>query len=177
MWWPDVRPARAPALRPTRRAVLCGAALALGGCGFALRQPRSVPFERIAFIGFAPRSPMEAALRAALPASVHVAATPAPAQLVLRVLDDRTDRTVVASTAAGQVRELRLHVTLKLQLEAPDGRIRLPATLLEQTRDISYTETSALAKETEEAQLLAAMRADLAQQVLRVLATLHADPA
>lgn len=158
-----------------KRRAACLALLALAGCGFALRQPQDVPFERLAFIGFAPRAPMEAALRQALPANVHLTTAPAQAQIVLRVLEDRITRTMVASTAAAQVRELRLRLVLRLQLEAPDGRIRLPATLLEQTRDLSYTETRALAKETEEAQLLAAMRADLARQVVHMLATLDAD--
>ena len=57
---------------PTRRAWLLGLAAAslaagLGGCGFELRRPPELPYTRIALVGFPNRSPMEAALRAALP--------------------------------------------------------------------------------------------------------------
>jgi LPS-assembly lipoprotein len=146
------------------------AALALAGCGFKLRQPMQLPFTRLAISGFQPASPMGDALRQALPASVNVVNRPLDAEVVLVVLEDRYDKIVAASTAAGQVREFRLRVTLRFRLDKPDGGTQLPEQRLELVRDMSYSETAALAKQTEEAGLVRDMRQDMAQQLLQMLA-------
>jgi LPS-assembly lipoprotein len=143
------------------------AALALAGCGFKLRQPMQLPFTRLAISGFQPASPMGDALRQALPASVNVVNRPLDAEVVLVVLEDKI---VAASTAAGQVREFRLRVTLRFRLDKPDGGTQLPEQRLELVRDMSYSETAALAKQTEEAGLVRDMRQDMAQQLLQMLA-------
>lgn len=158
-----------------RRALLAAlaaaaATTALGGCGFALRQPAALPFTRLAVSGFAPAAPMADALRQALPRSVQWVDDPRQAERVLVVLEDRLTRTVAASTAGGQVREFRLRVTLRFRLDRPDGTPLLPETQLELTRDMSYSETAALAKQTEEAVLLRDMRLDMAHQLLEMLA-------
>ena len=147
---------------------LCGGLLA--GCGFALRRPADLPFSKLAINGFKPNSPMAEALRQSLPRSVKVVASPKDADVVLVAIEDRFDKTVAASTAAGQVREFRLRLTLRFRLDRPDGSPQLPETQLELTRDMSYNETAALAKQVEEAGLVREMRMDLAQQLLQMLA-------
>jgi LPS-assembly lipoprotein len=146
------------------------AAATLAGCGFQLRRPVELPFTRLAISGFKPASPMAEALRQALPSTVTVVNRPLDAEVVLVVLEDRYDKTVAASTAAGQVREFRLRVTLRFRLDKPEGGAQLPEQRLELVRDMSYSETAALAKQTEEAGLVRDMRQDLAQQLLQMLA-------
>ena len=157
-----------------RRQLLALAALAvagsLGGCGFALRQAPVLPFNRIALLGFAPGSPLEAELRQRLADSTLVLPTPAQAQVVLHVIKDRREKSVVASTSAGQIRELRLRVLLEFRLDSPSGKTLVPATELMLSRDMSYSESVALAKGQEEGELYAAMQSDIVGQVLRRLA-------
>ena len=68
------------------------------------------------------------------------------------------------------MRELQLRVRLEFQLTTPGGRELIPATELLLTRDMSYSETVALAKEYEEATLLRAMQSDIVGQLMRRLA-------
>lgn len=143
----------------------------LAGCGFQLRRPLPMPFRRIAFTGFAPRSPLAAELRRALGSPVEVVAEPARAEVVLQALIDLREKSVVASTAAGQVREVQLRVKLRFRAHTPAGRELLTSAELLLVRDMSYSETAALAKEFEEAQLYREMDADIALQVLRRLST------
>jgi LPS-assembly lipoprotein len=155
------------------RRALITAALGLpllAGCGFQLRGTTELPFSRIALEGFAPRSPLADELRRTLSQSAEVVATPAQAQVVLHALSDKRERGVVASTTAGQVRELQLRVRLEFRLTTPGGRELIPATELLLTRDMSYSETVVLAKEYEEAQLLRAMQSDIVGQLMRRLA-------
>ena len=174
--------ARSSGTRLTRRswlaAVSAGAlALSLGGCGFELRRPAELPYHRIALVGFAKGSPMAEALRRELPPGTEVVEAPKDAEVVLQALDDHLQRIVAASTSAGQVREFRLRVSLRFRLTRPDGISLLADTELEQSRDMSYTETAALAKQNEEAVLLRDMRGDLAQQVMRMMVAASRLPA
>ncbi len=138
----------------------------LGGCGFKLRATPPMPFSRIALSGFAVRSPLEAELRTRLAEAAQVVDTPAQAEVVLHAMSDRRERSVVASTGAGQVRELQLRLGFEFRLTSPGGRELIPPTDLLLSRDMSYSETAALGKAQEEVELYAAMQADIVRQVL-----------
>ena len=159
-----------------RRAALLSLwalALPLAGCGFELRQPPPLPFRSIALVGFRPESPLRAVLRAELErAGVALREMPGQADAVFDVLADTRDKTVAASTAFGQVRELQLRVRLRFRVATPGGRLLLPPSDLLLTRDMSYNETDALAKQQEEALLYRALDEDIVAQVLRRLASL-----
>lgn len=129
-------------------------------------------FSRIAFTGFAPRSPMVEELKRQLGRGVVAVDAPAQAQVVLHALEDRREKSAVATTAAAQVREQQLRLRLVFRAHAPTGRELIPRTELAVQRDQSYRETAALAKEEEEADLFRDMQADIAGQVLRRLASL-----
>jgi LPS-assembly lipoprotein len=149
-------------------AVLAG--LLLAGCGFELRRSPPLPFARIAMLGFGPRSPLEQELRSQLARQVQVIDNPAQADVVLRVLADKREKAVVASTSASQVREVQLRVRLQFRILTGAGRELAPEAELLLVRDLSYNETQALAKEQEEAQILRDIQGDIVQQVLRRLA-------
>lgn len=152
---------------------LLGGTAALPGCGFALQQTPQMSFSRIALTGFAPRSPLAAELRRQLAERLQVVESPAQAEVVLQALDDRREKSVVASTSAAQVREFQVRVKLAFRAQTPAGReLIAPAELLLE-RDLSYSETLALAKQEEEAALYREMQADVVAQVLRRLAAIR----
>jgi LPS-assembly lipoprotein len=161
-------------MSPERRGALAGlaaaAGLGLAGCGFALRQPPRLRFGSIALQGFSPRSPMADELRRQLALQVRVLDAPERADVQLQALEDLRERGVVASTSAAQVREMQLRVKLVFRAGTPGGRELIPRVELLVSRDLSYSETAALAKEFEEAELLREMQADVVAQVLRRLA-------
>jgi LPS-assembly lipoprotein len=162
----------APALM-RRRPLIVGLAAFAAGCGFELRQAPALPFRSIALVGFATRSPLADELRRALASSVQVIDLPARADVVFEALADTRERTVVASTAAGQVRELQLRVRLGFRLSTPKGKLLIEPTELLLERDMSYSESAALAKEQEETQLFRAMQSDIVHQVMRRLAAVN----
>ena len=158
---------------------LLGAATAgtgLAGCGFALRRSPELRFRTIALRGFVPHSLLADELRRDINASqtTLVVDAPAQAQVVLEALTDARERSVVASTSAAQVRELQLRARLRFRLLRRDGSELIAPTEIVLTRDMSYSETAALAKEQEEALLYRAMQSDIVAQVLRRLAAVPA---
>ena len=110
---------------------------------------------------------------AAAATAVFLTASPAQAEVVLHALDDRREKSVVASTAAAQVREFQLRVRLEFRVHTPGGRELVPRAELLAKRDMSYSETQALAKEQEESELYREMQGDVVAQVLRRLASLQ----
>jgi LPS-assembly lipoprotein len=129
-------------------------------------------FSTVALVGFATRSPLEAELRRRLAPGVRVLELPTQAQVVLEALTDARERSVVSSTAAAQVRALQLRLLFNFRARTPQGREFLPRVDLLLARDLSYNESSALAKEYEEAELFREMQADIVTQVLRRLASI-----
>lgn len=158
--------------RAALRALAGPAVAALSACGFQLRQPQSLPMRSIALVGFTPDSPLRGALARELRDSgVALREDPAQADAVFDALADTRQKTVAASTATGQVREIQLRVRLRFRLATPAGALLLPAAELLLTRDLSYNETDALAKQQEEALLYRAMDDDIVAQVVRRLAS------
>ncbi len=159
-----------------RRLALGALGAALTGCGFELRRAPELRFRTIALAGFTPKSPLAAELRAQIGTSptTVVVESPLQAQVVLESLTDGREKSVVASTAFGEVRELQLRSRFSFRLRTPQGRELIPATEIMLSRDMSYRETAALAKELEEEALYRSMQNDIAAQVMRRLASVPA---
>ena len=159
----------------SRRAALAILAGGLAGCGFELRRAPELHFRTIQLVGFGPRSPLAAELRAAIDASAttKVVDTAAQAEVILEALTDTREKSVVASTAVGQVTEFQLRARFRFRLRTVAGKELIAPTELLQNRDLSYTESAALAKEQEEAVLYRAMQSDIVSQVMRRLASVR----
>lgn len=172
------RPALVGALRRRTLLALLPAPLVLAACGFRLRGVPEFAFKSI-YIAAPPTSPLARELQRVLEGAtdaLRVLREPAQlpqAEAVFDLLSEQHERSVVGLTASGQVREMQLRLQMRFKLRAQDGQELLPETELLQTRDISYSETIALAKEAEEALLYRNMQTDLVQQLLRRLAAVR----
>ncbi len=159
-----------------RHWLMAAAAVALfGGCGFKLRKAPTFAFQTLV-APLPDGSPLRRELRQALVgAGIQVldALPPTGADAVLEVLADQREKSVVGSTAAGQVREFQLRTRFRFKLGTPKGKELIDSTEILLQRDISYVETLALSKADEEAQLYRDMQADIVQQVLRRLAAVR----
>jgi LPS-assembly lipoprotein len=152
---------------------LCIAAL-FSGCGFALRQAPSFAFNSI-YVAVPDNSAMGAALKHDIGSSGKVqvitdANQISNAQVTLEVLADQRDKVVLSMSPVGQVREFQLRVLIKFRLRTADSKELIPATEIMLQRSFSYSESAALAKETEENLLYRDMQSDVVQQVMRRLA-------
>jgi LPS-assembly lipoprotein len=149
----------------------------LAGCGFQLRRAPDFAFERI-LVNASANSPLANELRRSIASGGQVQVVDvtgaAAAQVILDLLNEQREKVVVGLNATGQVREFQLRTRLRFRLRSLQGRELIPETELLQTRDISFTESAALAKEAEENLLYRDMQADLVQQLMRRLAAVKA---
>ena len=153
-----------------------GGLSALSACGFKLRGSLRFGFESIA-VTPGTGSAVAVELRRALDGNVRVletsvtpGVTAAQPQVILDVLTEQREKTVVGVNAAGQVREFQLRIRVKFRLRTPEGKELIADTELLQQRDISFNESAVLAKEAEEALLYRNMQTDIVQQLMRRLA-------
>jgi len=154
-----------------------GASLGLAGCGFELRKAPVFAFKTLQVSG---NSAMINQIRRELRATGTVTlvtpdtstaggSSPA-ADVVLEILSEDRNRIVISTNSAGLVRELQLQLKVRFRLRTPGGKDLLPATDVSQTRDLSFNETNALAKEGEADLLFRDMQSDIAQQLMRRIA-------
>jgi LPS-assembly lipoprotein len=158
-----------------RRALLVSllAAPWLAACGFKLRGAHTLPFERI-YLGTPPNSALGAELsrRIASGTTATIVADPKEAQAVLDILDDSRSREVLTVNAQGRASEFTLIQTLGFRLHDGKGHELLGPTRLTVKRDVAFDDSQTLAFEAEAEQIYRDMRSDLAQQMLRRIASI-----
>ena len=143
----------------------------MAGCGFRLRGTADVPFETIhvpgatAGIALDLKRNIEAGTRA------RVVDDPKAAQALLQVTEEARSREILSLTSAGRVREFQLRYRVGFRVHDGKGGEFVPASVIQLTRDMTYSDAEILAKEQEEQLLFRDMRTDMVQQILRRLAT------
>ena len=152
--------------------------LLTAGCGFRLRGTPNFAFKSI-YVNAPAGSGLGDDLRRALTANSALRVISNPQQMleadvILDVLADQREKTVLGTSSAGQVREFQLRMLFSFRLRTPQDRELMELTELQQQRDISYNESAALAKENEEALLYRDMQSDLVQQIMRRLSSVRA---
>lgn len=158
----------------------CAAVAALAavtGCGFKLRGAQSYAFSSV-YINGSATSLLLGELRRGLEAGGDMKVITDNKQLdavqvILDVLTDQREKTVVGQTASGQVREFQLRLRFKFKLRGKDGKELIPETEILQQRDISFNESAVLSKEAEEGLLYRNMQGDIVQQTLRRLSSVR----
>jgi LPS-assembly lipoprotein len=145
--------------------------LLLAGCGFRLRGTADVPFETIhvpgatAGIALDLKRYIEAGTRA------RVVDDPKTAQALLQVTEEARSREILSLTSAGRVREFQLRYRVGFRVHDGKGGEFVPVSVIQLTRDMTYSDAEILAKEQEEQLLFRDMRTDMVQQILRRLAS------
>ena len=168
--------------QPNRRQVLmrCGTAsglLLLSACGFELRKAPDYPFKTL-FTGLPETSAFGQELKRNIAASGKVEVITNPkeierADVIFELLAELPEKVILSRTSTGAVREFQLRFRIRFRLRTREGYELIPDTELVQERDISFNESAALSKESEEQLLYRDMRSDLVQQVLRRLGALR----
>lgn len=162
-------------MRPSTAAMVALALVAaLPGCGFRLQGPASLPagIEQVHVAAPDLLTPFAVELRRGLErAGARVTATAEGADAVVRVRTDRTGRRVLSVSARNTPQEYEVYYSVEYSIERAGEEV-LASEQLDLTRNFSFDESLLLAKEHEEELLRDAMARDLADLVLRRLASL-----
>ena len=144
--------------------------LALAACGFQLRGTGQLPFETV-YIQAAPNSPLALQLKRSIEAgtSTRVTDKAAEAQVVLQILNELREKTILSLSGSGRVSEYLLRYRVSFRLTDRLNKEHIPASEIVMRRDYTYNDDQTLAKEGEEAALYQNMQNDAVYQLLRRL--------
>ena len=156
---------------------LVGGATVLTGCGFELRKPTNYAFKTL-YSNVPLITPFGSTLKRGLErdGTLEVISDPKQverAEVIFEQLGELREKIVVARTATGAIREFQLRYRYRFRVRNRDGIELIPESEIVLVREISFNETGALSKETEEGLLYRDMEQDLISQLQRRLAAIR----
>jgi LPS-assembly lipoprotein len=153
-----------------RLPLALAAALLLAACGFQLRGAADMPFDTLYVPGATGGIALELKRNIQSGSATRVVDDPKAAQAQLLFSEETRAKEILALSTAGRVREFRLIYRVGFRVADGKGGNYVPPSTVELTRDVTYDDAVALAKETEEQQLYRDMQVDMVQQIMRRLA-------
>jgi LPS-assembly lipoprotein len=151
-----------------RNILLACSLFALAACGFQLRGMMDFGFKKVYMQQSS--SVLTKELRRSLRSSgVEIVQTPEEAEMLLEIMEERTEKNILSLSGGGKVREYELFYRVTYRWREASSELWGPAQSIEQRRDYSYDDTQTLAKEGEEARLYNDMRSDAAREIMRRL--------
>jgi LPS-assembly lipoprotein len=157
--------------------VLCFLSLwALPGCGFQLRGAYSLPYGSIHVASG--ESVVGAGIKRQILASgkTRLVDSAREAEAVFVPTGEWRDSIIVSLSGSGRVREKRLRYRYAYRITDSKGRDLVPQAYVELFRDVSYADSTTLAKTQEEELLWRDMENDLVQQLMRRLVAARPVP-
>jgi LPS-assembly lipoprotein len=143
----------------------------LSGCGFQLRGSAELPFETLFIPGNTPLA-VELKRNVTAGSTTRVVATPGEAEAVFGFTQEQRDKIILSFNTQGRVSEYQLRYKVGFRVtDSNGGKVYLPTSEIQLTRDVSYSDAQVLAKEAEEQQLYRDMQRDMVQLILRRLVT------
>jgi LPS-assembly lipoprotein len=144
--------------------------LLLAACGFQLRGAADMPFGTLFVPGATGGIALELKRNIQSGSATRVVDDAAAAEAQLLFSEETRTKEILALSTAGRVREYRLIYRVGFRVGDGKGNDFVPPSTVTLTRDVTYDDAVALAKETEEQQLFRDMQADMVQQIMRRLA-------
>lgn len=153
-----------------RRHFLLALTLPFAGCGFQLRGAQRIPYRSVYIQTPDRESAFVRRLEQTLKDNqVALGASAREADAVLILSQEKKNRTILALSGGGRVREYRLNYAVNYSLNDREGKTIYPDSLIQLTRDFTYDDNLYLAKNAEEAFLYRDLEEDASQQILRRL--------
>lgn len=158
--------------RHLQTLLLAGATAGLASCGFRLRGAMDFAFDTVAVTPETGGAVAPELIRILGDRIRPVAPKQdqEPPQVIVDILGETREKSVVGTNSSGQVREFQLRLRVKFRMRTPQGRTLIEETEIAQQRDISFSEAAVLSKEAEEGLLFRDMQSDIVQQLLRRMA-------
>lgn len=156
-------------LTPVVLSFSCIALVTLSGCGFKVRGfDLGVAFKTISVQG---NNEVAQEIRRSLSgrADLAIVEKPTEAEIVLVVASQSLERSVVAFSSAGRPREIQMRAKVIYRITDRFGIELSPPQQISETRDVSVSESEALAMVSAEDFMRGDLNRDIAQQIIRRL--------
>lgn len=144
----------------------------LGACGFQLRGTATLPFETL-YVQAPPTSVLATQVRRAVRAgsTTRIADRPEQAEVILQIVNEVQEKQILSLTGGGRVSEFQIRYRVLFRLTDSKNREHIPASEILLRREYTYSDSQALASQSEETLLYRDMRNDAVSQLMRRLQT------
>ena len=148
-------------------------AVLLASCGFHLRGNYDFTFSTL-YIDFPANSHAARVLKRLIKGMelTKIVDNPKEAEVILSAISESTHKEVLSYNIQGRAREYSLYYKLEFMAKTAQGKILIEPTKISLHRTMTYDDSEALSKENEEIMLYKDMQSDMAQQLLRRLASI-----
>lgn len=150
-----------------KTALITALVLLLAGCGFHLRGTADLPFDTVYVPNATSGIALDLARNLRAGSNVKLVNDAKEAEAILEFSGETRAKEILSLTGAGRVREFRLRYRVGFRVHDGKGGDYVPQSVLELTRDVTYSDADILAKESEEALLYRDMQGDMVQQIMR----------
>ncbi|HYA20390.1 MAG TPA: LPS assembly lipoprotein LptE [Burkholderiales bacterium] len=153
---------------PLKRISIAAFCLSVAACGFHLRGQATLPFDTL-YVSSDNDSAFATELKRAVRAGTNARLidNPKDADAIFQVQNEARERRILAINTGGTVAEYELRLYVTFRLYNNKGQNWIAPTELTLKRNVSYNDSTVLAKDYEEAQLYKDMQSDAVQQVLQ----------
>lgn len=152
--------------------ILLAATLLVAACGFELRGTATLPFTSL-YVEAAPTSQLAVQLKRAvvLNSGTRVTDRREEAEVILQIVSEVQEKQILSLTGGGRVSEFQIRYRVFFRLTDSKNREHIPASEILLRREYTYSDSQALASQSEEALLYRDMRNDAVSQLMRRLQT------
>ena len=140
------------------------------GCGFHLRGTADLPFETIYVPNPTGGVALDLKRRLQVGTRARIVDDPRDAQAIMQFTEETREKEILSLTSGGRVREFQLRYRVGFRVHNGKGVDYVPQSTIQLTRDVTFSDTAVLAKESEEQLLYRDMQTDMVQQIMRRLA-------
>ena len=140
------------------------------GCGFHLRGTTELPFESIYLPNATTGVALDLKRNLQVGTRARVVDDPRDAQAIMQFTVETREKEILSLTSGGRVREFQLRYRVGFRVHDGKGGDFVPQSTVQLSRDVTYSDTAVLAKESEELLLYRDMQTDMVQQIMRRLA-------
>ena len=145
----------------------------LSACGFKLRGSVNIPYKAILISGRpSPQLRYDLERIISTGTNAKVVTNGKDADLILEIVSEESTRQILTYTSTGQISAYRLNNRVIFRAFDNTGAEVIAESDLYVTRDLDFSTSTVLAADAQQQQFLESMRADLAIQILRRVATL-----
>lgn len=152
--------------------ILLATTLLVAACGFELRGTATLPFTSL-YVEAAPTSQLAVQLKRAvvLNSGTRVTDRREEAEVILQIVNEVQEKQILSLTGGGRVSEFQIRYRVLFRLTDSKNREHIPASEILLRREYTYSDSQALASQSEETLLYRDMRNDAVSQLMRRLQT------
>jgi len=156
--------------------LLIGGSLLLSACGFHLRGDTQLKVASI-YLNAPKNSAITLEANRLLRANgVKTTENEKDAELILDILNEGQEQSILTFTSAGVAREIELRYRLTFRVRGPSGEVLIDSKQLNFRRELLTSEGFALPREAEQLALYKDMKSDAVQQIVRQLEFIKMPP-